>query len=739
MSRLKKAWGWSPAISVLAVCILTLWLSTVIWSQNQNFGNSTGGGTVSGAGSPTSAYTFFPSSSSTCALSNYSPSGTTYCALNNVTGAFDYSGTDAGIVINSAVAAKGTVGGRFFFKNGVYNVNSLVTETVSTCGSNFLGLGIGASYAIGIPAASGFTTSTEFIFEGEAKQVWQGEAGSASVNTQGVVINITATGVSSVTAGNLLNGFWSRPLATCVLQASNSTNDVKYHNLVVRFPVNTRGNEIQFNAWFADAVEYINDIADFATAYTTIASGSAPTVGTYNSIGMTTTVSSAGNYNHFQNTYVVGTNIAYDFQSEHITGITVTSIYNNIACEFGRSGTQVFHPSKIIHFVDQETGAGCIWGAQMQQGSITDVDFDFEFGNDANWYSSARAKTAKLSEVNTGYGTGILRYQAVLANSGVLAEIPAASLFTSGGQNFQSLEGTTSPNLAIIPAQDTFTHPNLGNVGAAWINTLIPNVCGFGITSNAATTGSAGACLFAPQAASADSDVKATFPTIDANGVAVILRGSTSVANQYNDFVCTTTTGMNIRKRIAGTFTNLATNATNCVAGDTLELKAVQANYFAYRNGTLVMTVTDASLTSGVPGLTLGGAGDSATNFSGGALPLQDAFRSISSQPTTTPQLISAGAVPIITGTGACATNSTQIGNGSLGGSFLCTGTTGVATIILTFAAGAPHEWHCQASDATTVADLFSQSAFAVTSCTISSGAFVVTTSDKIGWSAVAY
>jgi hypothetical protein len=584
------------------------------------------GGSSSGSGaSPSSAYTFSVAGGITTATSN--------------SGGATFSNADAAVVFNQVTSALATVGGKLFFKNGVYNINSMTVETATGC-SSFAGSGAALAYGIAFPANT-FATSVQWLLEGESAPVWQGETLAATVNNSGVIFNITSTAVSSVAAGSILTGFWQRPVINCTLSPGsfpsslNVSNDIHFKNMSVRFPTTTRGNEIGLAPYFASDAEYENVVADFNLPYNTIATGAAPTKGSYGSFGMTTTVSSSGNYQYFRNTFAVGYDIAYDFQSEHVIGETVTAIYNNFACEFGRSATAVFHPIWIQHFVDQENGAGCVWGPQMIQASVTDIAFDFELGNDANWYSTARNKTAKLTETNCNIGTGVIRYSTTLAGVGTIAEVPGANVFTSCGGSFTFQEVTQPLNYLQGAATDSFTRPNASSWGPAWvaIGAAINGSTAI-ISSNAATVSSASGLLtYLAQPTGPDQFSKATINTVDANAVTVVVRASTS-ASTYYDYLCATSGGQILRKRVAGTFTSLNTNATNCAVADVMELKVIGSILYAYRNGVLAFPPTsDSSITSGTPGLVIGGTGDSFTNWSGGNVPAFDPSRSLYSQP----------------------------------------------------------------------------------------------------------
>lgn len=91
-------------------------------------------------------------------------------------------------------------------------------------------------------------------------------------------------------------------------------------------------------------------------------------------------------------------------------------------------------------------------------------------------------------------------------------------------------------------------------------------------------------------------------------------------------------------------------------------------------------------------------------------------------------------ALPTPTGTGACATITTQ--KGMWRGSFVCTGTTGASTATLTFPTAAPNGWNCAASDITHTA-VASQSAASTTACTLTFSS--VTANDVISFNAAPY
>jgi hypothetical protein len=80
----------------------------------------------------------------------------------------------------------------------------------------------------------------------------------------------------------------------------------------------------------------------------------------------------------------------------------------------------------------------------------------------------------------------------------------------------------------------------------------------------------------------------------------------------------------------------------------------------------------------------------------------------------TARQLVSSGTAPTLSGTGACATITTQVGGGSLAGSGKCTAATAASTLTITFPT-APNGWSCTVQDETTRANSLQQTAHTVT------------------------
>jgi hypothetical protein len=217
-------------------------------------------------------------------------------------------------------------------------------------------------------------------------------------------------------------GVWQRPQPSVQF-----TGEDYFDGISVRFPSNTRGNEIAFGMYNAWTVDFNNCLADFDMSYASIASGTITAAG---NIGFTSAYSSSSNLMHFKDTYAEGYYYGYDMQSEHIVADTITSQYCKYAGIIGRSGTAIYHPCVFIHVVDQENQHGWQLGPQMQLGSRVDfLAYDLEYLG-----SGVYARVGNLAETNVGNTSGLLNATVVLAGTGIVNSGP---LFSSGGTNFQ--------------------------------------------------------------------------------------------------------------------------------------------------------------------------------------------------------------------------------------------------------------------------------------------------------------
>lgn len=616
------------------------------------------------------AYTIYPATDSSCTV--YSVSGTQYCAVSNTTGTI-LTNTDAAALINSVLSNLSTVGGTLHFRNGVYNLNSATQESNSGC-TYF--------YSIGIPTGGQY----HFRFIGESGTTWVGE-GNAAIQTNGVLFNVTSTAVTAA-GSNFLAAIWQRPSGGSGCSGFNFNNYDSFENIAVRFPTNQRGNEGGFVMWAAGGVEYHNVLADFNIQYSSIASGSAPVVGTAGSFGLTGTYNSSGNVNYFYNANVTGFDICYDL-GEHTMLDESQAIYCNHAAEIGRSGTaNLFHGVTMRHFVDQENLGGILIGPTVQKGTVIDIlNYDVEIGA-ANWYSSRT--TANLSESNPGNAEGIVTYITVTQGNSTMPY----PLFASGqGQ---------STNLTVVPPvapqrpynlalTDNFTRANAPTLGSNWMignqagNTIIPIVSNKAqLTSNVGWESAFGTY-------SNNQFATITIGTVTSNANSkegAIVRNSNTVQTFYRLMCAGTgsTTSLTLDKTVAASTTSLQTSATVCGTGDTLELDVIGTQLFAYYtpNGgtqpTVVLTATDSAITSGNPGLLINGSGatTSVSGFTAGSLP---GIRTNANATISTPTNCAAVGSAASPSVAACAS--------SVAGSFSCatnasTGTCTVNTVAVT-------------------------------------------------------
>ena len=149
----------------------------------------------------------------------YLSSGT-YYARNNATNSIDYSGTDAGVVINAAIANNASVCGHLNFAPAVYNINSLIQSTSTLY------------YAIGLPAQVSSGQYCKWTVEGVDRQGILDQFATA-VQTSGAIFYITPTAVASVAGTPQIDGIYVLGVGP----------DVSLRNFDMRFPTNQRGSE----------------------------------------------------------------------------------------------------------------------------------------------------------------------------------------------------------------------------------------------------------------------------------------------------------------------------------------------------------------------------------------------------------------------------------------------------------------------------------------------------------------
>ena len=341
----------------------------------------TAGTGTGSAQAPSSAYTF-------------SVTGGVVTATPNAPGLTSITGSDAAVVVQSAINAV-PAGGTFFFKNGVYPINSMTLEANGGY-SNYY-------YAIAIPANAGSANQYgQWHFIGESASFISGQA----VQAQGVIFDITAAALTSCGATHFCMGWWERPDTT-----NHTGNDVRFENVFTRFPDNTRGNECAYCMWEASTVDYYNVIAGLNTNTGSFGSPTlpAPTAGASHMIGMTSTMSGRNNWQRFVNTWVYGYDIGYDIESEHSLLQGTSAGLCNYGYQYGRTGTYgsftsvaIYHPGIWEKVTDQENLNGLVLGSNVGNGSLLNIDgYDIE-----TLTSGAFTRVNNLTETNLGSPRG---------------------------------------------------------------------------------------------------------------------------------------------------------------------------------------------------------------------------------------------------------------------------------------------------------------------------------------------
>lgn len=161
--------------------------------------------------------------------------------------------------------------------------------------------------------------------------------------------------------------------------------------------------------------------------------------------------------------------------------------------------------------------------------------------------------------------------------------------------------------------QDTFTRANSGTLGSNW--TVLSDATDtqtLGITSNSArpqVTGGRAASFW-----NASNFQPDQYSQVIANGSATttnthldIVAVRMSAGGNYYGFqwnLNASSNNVTLFKVVSGTFTALGSPTTLTPAlGSLMRLEVIGTKLFAYMNGTLVLTATDAALSSGAPGI----------------------------------------------------------------------------------------------------------------------------------------
>lgn len=333
-------------------------------------------------------------------------------AKNTATGTVDFSNADAAIVIRSVIAAM-PAGGTIFFKNGVYNLNSLVQETTG---------GFSHYYAIGIPGGGPQYASWNFIGESLTPAI---DLFGSAIQTNGVIFNVTSTAISSVTAGVQIMGVWARPDTVSGVGAT-----VAMKNLIVRFPDNQRGSETGIDMTQSLMPDYDYVYADFNIAWDSVAF---PVAGAHGLIGITSSASSKEE-NYMKNTYAMGYDVGIDIQGEHTILVNTYAANCNHAIDYGVRGNAIGHGGAWINSGWGECKRGLTLGVHCTKGGFLNIiGLDIEDATAS--LLPAFQPVYHALEVNSGYCSGIINYEITQGGIGVYAN-PAALFDGGGGINF---------------------------------------------------------------------------------------------------------------------------------------------------------------------------------------------------------------------------------------------------------------------------------------------------------------
>jgi hypothetical protein len=738
--RLKELWRnkWTPAF--VQLCALSLIFGAVVWSQGTNVAGVGGSTNGNGAATVSTNYTIFPTTAGT-SFAAYSPTGTNYVAINNTTGNADFSGTDAGVVIRAAINAKIATCGEVDFKSGIYNINSLVAETTG---------GFTQSNAILIPALVAANQYCQWHLHGEVNTPAIDQF-TTPAGTTGVIFNITAAAISSVSAGTVIFGIWARP------DVANGVGvSLWADNFDVRFPTNQRGNETAIDMTQALNTHLVNVTADTAVAQINLQFPVAGTAGLY---GITTTRSSKEE-NLWEHVFVIGYDHCLDIQSEHVVLTNTFAVQCDFGIDLGVRGTNgVTAPNVLVNSGCTETAKCLTLGTLMQVGTIVTTD-GFTFEDQA--VGGLFVPVYHAAELNVGASSGLFSYSNSIEGStvdGIYGKLPTP--FDGGGGPHFTLIAPGSSNFATIPGTDSFNRTSNSILSSPWIKGTL-SASKMQITGGAASINGTGVLtsneVFTGKVFNDDQFSKITISTMDvaAGTIAEVTTNNSTTAITYYTYYCSRAAalGSGIAKVVAGA--TIAQSSQTAVAGcnatDTIEIRRIkQPNgnvaVYGYHNGLLdtnftpnPLIDTSAVLTGGFPGIELAQDATAAitvNNFVGGNPPTVHGTDSLYSTDAYASNFISTGTAPVITGTGACATITTQVGVGSAAGSFKCTGATAASTMTLTFAEASANGYRCPTDDETTVADRPSQTSYTTTSCVLTSAAIVQ--NDILTWSATPF
>lgn len=360
-------------------------------------------------------------------------SGGTVYARNESTGAVQFSGSDAAVVINNVLSAMASTGGTLFFKKGVYNLSSATAETVSPYTAY--------SYCVAIPAGTA-TNFPEFRFVGENTA----NGSQSHPETSGVLFNVT-TAAETAAGTNTLVAFWARPNTnhdSDYPAALYWNGHILFENLGIQFQANTRGNEHAINALESGYLELNNVQAGFATVPTALA---ATNLKAFVSPG----TPSDGTY--MRNVYAEpGWGTAFEINTDHSVLIDTVAYQATTGYAVGasesRNASVIFHSGQWIHPQVYQCVNGITAGSYLASATQLDIfGLDLEYITTGVWAYSTGFTTGNLgglltwtnTQSNIGRGalttpfpSGSGGNYAVISNGSLTLASEAANLFYAG-------------------------------------------------------------------------------------------------------------------------------------------------------------------------------------------------------------------------------------------------------------------------------------------------------------------
>lgn len=375
---------------------------------------------------PVASYTFSVSSGTITATPNI-PSGTIY------------SGTDLRAVWDSVAAAIPN-GGTVWFKNGTYPCNTLDQESTG---------GFSNYYCIGIPAG-GSSQYVQWFLVGESNAPIIDQF-STPVQTNGVIINVTSTAVSSVPTHSKIMGIWARP------DAANSVGvSVFEENLDIRVPTNQRGCETESDLSQALNSYYFNVVGDTAVAQNSLAFPVEDSCTAWGAtdpgglIGLTTT-NSIKEQNNFIRSFAIGADVGFDLRSEHTVLDNSYVLNSNHGIDYAVRGGTISATSTFTNSGCATTARCLTLGTDLPaETTLTLNSFYFE---DAA--SGAFAPVYHAKETSSGNTSGTFIFG--VATEGVGAVALSNVFDGGGGGKFLQVgaNGTTGPPVRIYSTDTT--------------------------------------------------------------------------------------------------------------------------------------------------------------------------------------------------------------------------------------------------------------------------------------------